>query len=281
MLGYKLKQKRLEKGMNQSDLAQDICTQAMISKIEKGSVTPTGKLLKKLSQKLNVTTAYFYNEESNTAHFKRLEQLIRRELHQTNYDIIANIMKSNQTDIDSCNERYFKDFFQWIDGLLNHFVHNNSRTAINSLKELLENREDDKLNLEILNSLANIHGELGELKKADSYFEHAFKISKSINSSKEKTKLLYNYATNLIDLERLDVSLEIILNTIDELINNQSMYMLGYCYYQKGYLLKQFDDRAGAEEAFNRALWIFTIKNYEKMMTMTKMALKKGHTNEK
>ncbi len=50
--------------MTQGELAENVCTQAMISKIERGDLEPNGNLIEKLARKLRVTVSYFYGEES-------------------------------------------------------------------------------------------------------------------------------------------------------------------------------------------------------------------------
>lgn len=87
MLGEKLRLRRKELKLSQKTLAEGICEQSQISKIERGSFMPSAELLFKLSKRLEVPLDYFFNEQievkSNLSHFK---QLSLKLLEDRNYD---------------------------------------------------------------------------------------------------------------------------------------------------------------------------------------------------
>ena len=62
--------------LSQQTLAEGICEQSQISKIERGHFIPSADLLFKLSQRLEVPLDYFFNEQieikSNLSNFKQL-----------------------------------------------------------------------------------------------------------------------------------------------------------------------------------------------------------------
>ncbi|HFI2692572.1 TPA: helix-turn-helix domain-containing protein, partial [Streptococcus suis] len=62
MLATRLKSRRLELGLSQAELAEGICEQGQISRIEKGKYNPGAELLYKLSLKLSVPMNYFFDE---------------------------------------------------------------------------------------------------------------------------------------------------------------------------------------------------------------------------
>ena len=87
ILGEKFKLQRKKLGLSQKSLAEGICEQSQISKIERGHFIPSADLLFKLSQRLEVPLDYFFNDEieikSNLSNFKHLSS---RLLDDRNYD---------------------------------------------------------------------------------------------------------------------------------------------------------------------------------------------------
>lgn len=85
-LAEKFRLKRKELRLSQQTLAEGICEQSQISKIERGHFIPSADLLFKLSQRLEVPLDYFFNEQieikSNLSNFK---QLSARLLDDRNY----------------------------------------------------------------------------------------------------------------------------------------------------------------------------------------------------
>ncbi|MDW7633542.1 helix-turn-helix transcriptional regulator, partial [Streptococcus pneumoniae] len=93
-LAEKFRLKRKELRLSQQTLAEGICEQSQISKIERGHFIPSADLLFKLSQRLEVPLDYFFNEQieikSNLSNFK---QLSARLLDDRNYDDLEYIYR--------------------------------------------------------------------------------------------------------------------------------------------------------------------------------------------
>ncbi|GGE55833.1 transcriptional regulator with XRE-family HTH domain [Priestia taiwanensis] len=66
-IGDEVKKLRKSKGLTQKQLAENICHQSEISRIEAGSVHPSMYILHGISNKLDVSIVYFYKtlEDSN------------------------------------------------------------------------------------------------------------------------------------------------------------------------------------------------------------------------
>ena len=62
LLASRFRSRRLELKLSQSELAEGICKQGQISRIEKGKYNPGSDILYKLAQKLNVPMEYFFDE---------------------------------------------------------------------------------------------------------------------------------------------------------------------------------------------------------------------------
>jgi transcriptional regulator with XRE-family HTH domain len=60
LIGKKIKELRKIVGLTQSELAEEICTQALISRIEKGDIYPSATAIYQISKKLGVDVNYFF-----------------------------------------------------------------------------------------------------------------------------------------------------------------------------------------------------------------------------
>ena len=92
VLASRLRSRRLELGLSQADLAEGICEQGQISRIEKGKYNPGAELLYRLSLKLNVPMNYFFDEsivkeDSIIQNFKTLSNklLVDRDYESLKY----------------------------------------------------------------------------------------------------------------------------------------------------------------------------------------------------
>ncbi len=79
-LGDKIKEKRIEQGLKQAELAEGICTQATISNLENNTSIPTLSILLAIGNRLNIEInelSEYALEQSNpaVAIFKKVQNL--------------------------------------------------------------------------------------------------------------------------------------------------------------------------------------------------------------
>lgn len=282
-LGTLVKRRREELKLTQGELAEGVCTQALISKVERNLLNPSSKMIEKISKKLHVPVSYFYDEGSSIDPIlNELEMLIRSSLNKTDYDNISYLLTVNENMIENANNNYFRVFFTWIKAILVFYKQENPKKAIKIL-ENLNDMNDLSLDLaaDVLSTLGIFYYESSNYKKANDYFSLALNKNNKEISFKKKVKIMYNYSLNLESLGNYKKALETILEAIDLLITNQSFYMLGYLYFHKAYLLRKFEERSEAILAYENAIFIFKLLGYNKMLTMARIELKEVKDNEK
>lgn len=81
LLATRLKNKRKELGWSQKELAEGICQQTQISRMEQGKYMPGADLLYKLSEKMGLNMDYFFSGEISKeflglSAFKRLSETL-------------------------------------------------------------------------------------------------------------------------------------------------------------------------------------------------------------
>ncbi len=72
MLGKKVKELRLAKGMTQAALSGDTITRNMLSQIENGVANPSVSTIMELAGKLDTPIEYFFSENGRLEDFKKL-----------------------------------------------------------------------------------------------------------------------------------------------------------------------------------------------------------------
>ncbi|HGA1225629.1 TPA: helix-turn-helix domain-containing protein, partial [Streptococcus suis] len=136
-LSEKFRLKRKELGLSQKTLAEGICEQSQISKIERGHFMPSADLLFKLSQRLEVPLDYFFNEQievkSNLSNFKHLSA---RLLDDRNYDDLEYLYK---IELERSTFLTLEDrmYLEWIKAIIDFYQYDRKHEAISYLENIL------------------------------------------------------------------------------------------------------------------------------------------------
>lgn len=97
-IGERIKQQRKELGLTQQDLAKNITTQTMISKIENGQINPSVKMIEKIIKQLGIDSIHLLDDTQNTnKQLELLEERIRRQLHKQNFREAERLMLKHQS----------------------------------------------------------------------------------------------------------------------------------------------------------------------------------------
>src|SRR5699024_2224975 len=82
---------------------------------------------------------------------------------------------------------------------------------------------------------------------------------------------LFNYALPLEEFDEDKKAVDYIIQAIDRLVVEDSMYVLGDLYHIKGYILRKLGHLKEAKKSTQLALSIFEIQNNNKFQTMTQL----------
>lgn len=266
-VGALIKTRRKELYLTQGELAEGICTQAMISKIEREDLDPNGSLVDKIAKKLRVTVSYFYGEQpvfSEDKHLTRVKELIYEEMSAFNFDRADLLMETNKDLIKMAVALEDKYFFNWIEGCLYYYRDFDSKKALKYLKSIpIKNIMETDLAFEITSSIATIYARESDKKKALEIYEKANFMQNKHTSIEAKAKFIFNFALTLKENEQYKRSLGVTLEGIDIIQKNHSLLSLGNLYWLKGILFDEFSQYEEAIEAYKTALTLFKIQNNE------------------
>jgi len=275
-LGDAIKNKRIEMGITQKELAEGICTQALISRIEKGDVTPKKDILNKLEERLNLEKdqlnqiKQYYNKNTKVTNLKKT---IRRYLAKRDYETIENLLDENEDLIDHIYDKNDKVFFKWIEASIKDKIYQDKNSALEILNSISLDKINKELALEVISAIGVIYFKDGDYEKATNIFQHGLNLMDDKIDYKIQAKTLLNYCLTLDKLEKYENALYYLSEGIDLLVKNDSLYLLGDYHHAKGhifYSLKNYDE---AEKNIEIAATIFELQNNNKLLSLSKLAL--------
>ncbi|MFA9468831.1 helix-turn-helix domain-containing protein [Streptococcus sp. E24BD] len=217
----KLKTKRKEYGLSQSELAEGICEQSQISKIERGNYMPTAILLHKLAGRLNVTIDYFFDEQiesvSNLKEFMRLSTKLLEDRNYKDLEYLYNLEKEKQSFLSLDEEAYLT----WVHTIILFYTYNERDKAISLLEKAMTSvSEKHSVYLKILNTLANFYSLVGR----DEEYERNYQKLTQLYSEKDfdsqeflfgYIRTRYNYAHHLLVKGQALEAIQIAIETIE------------------------------------------------------------------
>ncbi|COC97301.1 transcriptional regulator [Streptococcus pseudopneumoniae] len=279
-LAEKFRLKRKELRLSQQTLAEGICEQSQISKIERGHFIPSADLLFKLSQRLEVPLDYFFNEQievkSNLSNFKHLSA---RLLDDRNYD---NLEYLYRIEIERSTFLTLEDrtYLEWIKAIIDFYQYDSKCEAISSLENiLLKVSSNTLIYLKALNTLSNFYSLVGREQEYEANYSHLMELYQTKNFEHQEflfgyIRVRYNYAHYLVSKEKYNEAIQEALETIELCKERQTSYQLapllvliGNCGTQflgKEQVKNYYIEARELCKIYNNPLMLMKIENYLK-----------------
>lgn len=274
IIGNKIKELRKTVGLTQGELAEGVCTQALISRIEKGAVYPSATSLYQISKKLGVDINYFFEIATipRLDYVKEVERQLwklRRDRQFEEMIEIVNVEEKNQVFI---SHPYNLQLLLWHKGIYQFEVENDVTVALETLqtaftltrnlKKALSERE-----MEIQLTIGAIQFKENHLDEAlESYnkVKQSLSLEGEVNNKSIKTRLLYNIARVLSRLSRFEESIGYCQEAIRWCIDTENLHLLAELHYQIGYNYELQGNFVKALSHVEKALLIFEMKGDQK-----------------
>ncbi|SDY17602.1 helix-turn-helix domain-containing protein [Thermoactinomyces sp. DSM 45892] len=266
-VGDNIKQLRKTFGLSQKELAEGICTQAQISKIENGSIYPLSTTLYLISRKLGVDVNYFFDicETPRLDYAQEVILLIQEYKRKRDYEKIYRIVKAEKTNPVFQTLRN-KQFLVWHEGICLYYLKKNSEECLRLLKQSLDMTLSAIVSLreiEILNSIAIIHCEEKNFVGANKYFEKAIKHYEVLpykNDASIIIRIYYNYAKSLSITSEYEKSIDYCNRGIRLCRSNETLYSLGELMYHLGYNWLNLGHQVKAIQYMKESIQIFELQ---------------------
>ncbi|ARU62256.1 hypothetical protein CBW65_15495 [Tumebacillus avium] len=280
-LGQKIRQRRQEKGLTQSQLAEGLVSASAISQIEADKINPSYKLLCGIAERLEVPLDYFLTEtgeylEHSTSH-KLAKTFILAKEYANAVPILENLLATGAgdeldllMDVSTC------------------FIHLNNLTSV---KELLEKvmtmslkADDHRAHVWALHRLGLVYFKQHNLSLAMHYWQRAYDslLEMGVEDSFLKAEITTNLAVTYNRLGHYDQSTDLFLNSQDLLKNSSNLYHLATNYLGLGrshYGKKEYKQ---AQEYWQEAMTLFKSLDHIQYSIMVKenFAILRGELGE-
>ena len=256
LLATRIKSRRKEMKFSQKELAEGICKQGQISRLENGEYTPGSDVLYKLSKKLNVSMDYFFddkilNENTELTEFKKIAKTF---ITQRNYESLKYIYglgkeKSHRLTISD------KIYLEWIASLVDFYACDRRERAIERLEKAIKLTHKADINyLQISNTLFNFYYDTDNLARLDM-------IKEQLNT------YLQHLTLNTID--ELELSIKQVTKTIKLCQDYRTPYLLADSFLFFGNLAQNFSEKSTVKGYFETAHFLYKNVEDNKEMALT------------
>lgn len=275
-IGNLIHTRRKEMGLTQKDLADGICAQALVSKIENGEHVPKLAILSKLERRLNFEKGELNSLHLNSDSAKEVQQLIdniRSYLPKRDYKTINLLLDNNIELINRVSNLDKQVFFSWMKATVTFQLFNNSDQALEAFNKLPLDEVNDPLAIEIINSKGSILYQQGDFDQALQVFENGINRLNDLINYDIQAKILLNYALTLEEFGKDKKALYYITLGIELLVENNSLYLLADFHHNKGHLFYKIGDFEEAINNFEFALNLFKLQGNSKLQAIAQFAL--------
>ena len=267
LLATRLKNRRKELKMSQRELAEGICKQGQISRLENGEFTPGADFLYALSKKLKVSMDYFFNEQieeeiDELSEFKKLAQTF---ITNRNYESLKYIYELESVKVHRLS-LVDKFYMEWIKSLIDFYFYGQKEEAVARLEKVLSQLSvTDLTYLQVANTLFNFYYDIEDL---ESFNEIREKLEYQVNQLQLNTieelnlsiKFNYNICRYLWLQNNTEEAITKITDTINQCKTYRTTYLLADLYLLIGNVSKNFSSKIAVKEYFETAYFLYKLE---------------------
>ncbi|KPL59269.1 helix-turn-helix domain-containing protein [Rossellomorea vietnamensis] len=273
VIGKKIRELRKAVGITQGELAEDICTQGLISRIEYGDVYPSATALYQISVKLGVDVNYFFEIGTTPRldYIIEVEKQLRYLRVYRKYEEMMELVMNEEK-----NPLFYKDnellqLLCWHKGIYQFELKRDAETAFSLFHKAFhltahQKKAMSEREMEILASNGAIYYNQQQYEEALRYFkevEAAMNTTGQLQDKSIKTKLFYNIGRVLARLGELEESSDYCRKAIRWCFDEELLWGLGELHYQIGFNYELKNQYEEALPFFKRALQMFEFRNDE------------------
>ena len=266
LLATRLKNRRKELKMSQRELAEGICKQGQISRLENGEFTPGADFLYALSKKLKVSIDYFFNEQigeeiDELSEFKKLAQTF---ITNRNYESLKYIYELESVKVHRLS-LVNKFYMEWIKSFIDFYFYGQKEEAVARLEKVLSQLNvTDLFYLQVSNTLFNFYYDIEDL---ESFNEIREKLECQVNQLKLNTieelnlsiKFNYNVCRYLWLQNNTEETITKITDTIKQCKTYRTTYLLADLYVLMGNVSKNFSSKVAVKDYFKTAYFLYKL----------------------
>ncbi|WP_180955099.1 helix-turn-helix domain-containing protein [Peribacillus deserti] len=271
LIGQKIREVRMHLGLSQKEVCDGICSQAQISKIEKGEVYPSAPTLYLITKRLGLDLNYFFEKgiTQRQDYVEEVKKQLAAARRNTNYQDVREIVKSeiNNPIFTSSKENF--QLLLWNKGVYEYTLEKKPEKALKTLHEALSlSHSNDNVwtenELAIIMSIGVIYMDENQIDEAIETLKKAKRYVNNRLNLEDKTiipRLHFNLSKALYKAELFEESIACCKEAIEWLIKQDYMYLLGEIYYNMGYNYELMRLAEKAIYYYERSILIFELQN--------------------
>lgn len=284
VIGKKIKELRKIVGLTQGELADGICTQALISRIEKGDIYPSATSLYQISKRLGVDVNYFFEigMTPRLDYVKEVERQLKKLRVKLKYDEILEIVKTEEKNPLFLKDEQNLQLLYWHKGIYVNEVEQNKEEALIILENALALTYNKKKamaerEMNIMISMGILEFSRGNYLRALEIYQNvngALTYNDQLSDKSIKTRLLYNIARVLTRLGKYQESTMHCEEGIRWIIEEESLYGFAQLNYHIGYNLELEEKYQEALPFLVKAAMLFDMQFNTKLSTFIEGKIK-------
>lgn len=272
LLASRLKERRKALKMSQKELAEGICKQGQISRIENGEYTPGSELLYALSRKLRVSMDYFFDEQvqdekNELENFRLVAENFISQRDYSSLKYLYNLESKSSSHLSLSDKMYL----EWIQTLVLFYCDNNKLEAVSKLEELIKEKNISEINyLRFSNTLFNFYYDIDDLNQFNEIRDNLEKrVNNLIIHTIEELELSIKFNYNISRYLWLQNNVEDALNKISETIRickrYRSNYLLADLYLLLGNASASFGNIDEVRDYYTKAKFLYNLDGNQEM----------------
>lgn len=258
--GEKIKALRKSLNITQQQLGGEEFTKGYISQIEKGIVQPSMNVLTIISMRLNKPISYLLDEPITDIMNIVTDYAKGKDLYYLqNYQEASDIFRHISTELQEEKVYLYYDSLLYMAKCFSH--QQRYEESIDVLNEILNDNKEDK-NLELYITAAGHMGYcysyIGKEDISITYYQKVLWLIKTynINLPRQKAIALMNLGTSYVNLDKLILSRNYLLEGIDYCKKNKLLSILLDCYIRISRVHLKLDDIQKSKEQLSKAISI-------------------------
>lgn len=272
LLASRLKERRKALKMSQKELAEGICKQGQISRIENGEYTPGSELLYALSRKLRVSMDYFFDEQvqdekNELENFRLVADNFISQRDYSSLKYLYNLESKSSSHLSLSDKMYL----EWIQTLVLFYCDNNKLEAVSKLEKLIKEKNISEINyLRFSNTLFNFYYDIDDLNQFNEIRDNLEKrVNNLIIHTIEELELSIKFNYNISRYLWLQNNVEDALNKISETIRickrYRSNYLLADLYLLLGNASASFGNIDEVRDYYAKAKFLYNLDGNQEM----------------
>ena len=272
LLASRLKERRKALKMSQKELAEGVCKQGQISRIENGEYTPGSELLYALSRKLRVSMDYFFDEQvqdekNELENFRLVAENFISQRDYSSLKYLYNLESKSSSHLSLSDKMYL----EWIQTLVLFYCENNKLEAVSKLEKLIKEKNISEINyLRFSNTLFNFYYDIDDLNQFNEIRDNLEKrVNNLIIHTIEELELSIKFNYNISRYLWLQNNVEDALNKISETIRickrYRTNYLLADLYLLLGNASASFGDIDEVRDYYTKAKFLYNLDGNQEM----------------